>query len=77
MQLHVWRAIHRKTQAWVAEACGCSDATISTIETGKSKPSFALLIAIERVTGGAVQARDFLPQPAPEPHPAAVHEGAP
>jgi transcriptional regulator with XRE-family HTH domain len=76
MKLHVWRAINRKTQAWVATACKCSTNTISQIENGKRPPGFNLLMAIEALTNGEVLARDFVKQPAEASQPAAEHEGA-
>jgi hypothetical protein len=47
--------------------------------SGRRNPGLASLVAIERVTGGAVRATDFLPETphAPEDPPAAANDAAP
>lgn len=55
-----YRQKHSLSTTDVAEGIGCSQPTISRIETGARKPTFPLAEAIERFTNGEVTAEAIL-----------------
>lgn len=54
MDLVSYRKSQKLTLAALAARCGCSQAQLSRIEAGKSRPSVELAARIQAETGGAV-----------------------
>lgn len=50
----------------LARRIGYTPAALSMVITGRRKPSWRLMAAIRRATGGAVQPNDFFPPPGEE-----------
>lgn len=46
MNMKHYRTKRNVSQAWLAEACDCSNGMIGAIEAGRAKPSFDTILAI-------------------------------
>jgi transcriptional regulator with XRE-family HTH domain len=64
MQLSDYLTQRGLKQAEFASMIGVSEAAVSRWATGKGRPSWAAVAAIERSTDGAVAAKDFMSAPA-------------
>lgn len=58
---------HRLRQSVFADRVGATQATISKLIRGDTRPSLELAVRIERETKGAVPANSWVPEPAPAP----------
>lgn len=67
MKMKAFREAAGLTQAELAEKVGVTVSSICCWETGLRYPAWKLIPAIERATGGLVQANDFVPRDIP-PH---------
>ncbi|MGU3664432.1 helix-turn-helix domain-containing protein [Methylobacterium sp. A49B] len=76
MRLTDYLREHKLTHTGFAAKIGATQAAVTRYVNGRRKPSLDKLLVIERVTGGAVQARDFADQPLAENDVAAPVEGA-
>lgn len=63
MTLHQWITSGHGTVRQIASAAGVHYATAWKWANGKKLPDWKHVPAIERATGGAVRAADFVPQP--------------
>lgn len=65
MRLAIWRKKEGKTQAWLADALGCTQPYISQIERAEHRyvPGPAMMIEIYRLSNGEVQPNDFYELP--------------
>jgi transcriptional regulator with XRE-family HTH domain len=64
--VHPLRSYRRRaelSQSALGEALGVSKSLISRWESGTRSPRLPEIVAIERLTGGAVTANDFLTSP--------------
>jgi len=52
---------HKLTAVQLAAQLGCTSEAVSSWRLGRRRPSRRMMMAIVRVTGGAVRARDFPP----------------
>lgn len=59
--LQAWRWKENLTTEQLAAMTGTTSTSISRIENGKQRPSWDLLEAFHRVSGGLVQPNDFAP----------------
>lgn len=64
MKLADWRRSKNMTQQELADALGCIVTTVARYEAARRKPDDATMIAIYRLTAGAVQPNDFYELPA-------------
>lgn len=76
MRLTDYLREHKLTHTGFAAKIGATQAAVTRYVNGRRKPSLDKLLVIERVTGGAVQARDFADLPAPDDCAPAATEGA-
>jgi len=60
MTLYEWLRKHETSQAAFARRVGVSPASIARYLSGVRYPRPAIMCAIERATGGAVQPRDLI-----------------
>ncbi len=58
-RLHDWRAKDGRTQGACAIAVGCSQAVFSEWESERKTPGIRFAFAIEKLTKGAIKARDW------------------
>ncbi|MEG9524267.1 MAG: helix-turn-helix transcriptional regulator [Hyphomicrobiales bacterium] len=65
MRLTDYLRQHELTHTEFAAKIGATQAAVTRYVNGRRKPSLNKLLVIERVTEGAVQARDFADVPAP------------
>lgn len=71
MKLEAWIAGKKLRMDDFARAIGVHTVTAYKLRSGKSLPSIRIAAAIERETGGAVTAADFVPDTRPQaPQPA-------
>ena len=61
MNLKTFRKSEKLTLDQMAARLGVSGATVQRWETGKMRPDWKHIPAIERATGGKVTAADFVP----------------
>jgi len=54
LSLSKWLELHGKTQLWLADRLGVSNATASRLVRGLSMPRAALALDVQRLTNGAV-----------------------
>lgn len=66
MKLADYLATMGLTDEAFASQVGISQSQVSRLKRGLSRPSWDSLVAIERATGGAVAAADFMPPLTPE-----------
>lgn len=76
MRLTDYLREHKLTHTGFAAKIGATQAAVTRYVNGRRKPSLDKLLIIERVTGGAVQARDFADEPIAGNDTAAPTEGA-
>lgn len=62
MDLRAFRKLHRITLDDMGRALGVTGVTVHRWETGKARPTLDAVEAIQRATGGAVTAADFMRQ---------------
>ncbi|GJD59817.1 helix-turn-helix domain-containing protein [Methylobacterium dankookense] len=60
MRLSDWLKQNGKTVAWLAEQVGRDRSFLTRVKNGEAKPSVDVAAAIQRVTGGAVTAVDYV-----------------
>ncbi|UYW25716.1 helix-turn-helix transcriptional regulator [Methylorubrum extorquens] len=61
MTLADWLRQNGKTATWLASQVGRDPSFITRVKNGDAMPSIEVAAAIQRVTGGAVTAIDYIP----------------
>lgn len=65
----------QRTQTWLAEQLGCVQSVISRYISGDLRPGYSRMVALDKLTGGAVSFADWeATEPEPEPHPSSAEE---
>jgi transcriptional regulator with XRE-family HTH domain len=60
MHLKTFMELNGITEAQMAKLIGRSQPVVNRLRNGVAKPSFAVMIALEKVTNGQVKPSDFI-----------------
>ncbi len=58
-KLHTWRTSNGKTQKEIADHCGVYVVTVGNWERGNARPNVEAMLALEKLTGRAVEVEDW------------------